>query len=292
MFIDRFVGLLPKNTLKKALAHFNRGDYRRACAEFEAYAAKRSVDQNGQEQEMVRMYMVEAYIGYAKELATAHKYPEAAEQLEKAITVEPGYADVHYSLACLYDEMGKIERVEEKLRTAIGINPNFFKARVMLAKNHSMTGCNEKAVEELSDFLQVAPAFYIEQVKELIRLLRKDSDPEKRESIFHHILEERPSSSQVSKQLSMNHDYPDLHNLLGIAYANKGMTDDAVIEFETALKIHPKYLKAHLNIALTLYEKGANEKAMNHLEKVLTLDPENELARNLLNELQPVVNKR
>jgi lipoprotein NlpI len=90
----------------------------------------------------------------------------------------------------------------------------------------------------------------------------------------------------------MNPDYPDLHNLLGIAYANKGLTDDAIMEFETALKIHPNYLKAHLNVALTLYEKGANETAMRHLEQVLQLDPENELARNLLTELQPVANKR
>ncbi len=313
MFIDRFVGLLPRNTLKKALEHFNKGDYRRACAEFEAYAAKRDIDQSGQEQEMVRMYMVEAYIGHAKELASGRKYSEAAEQLEKAIAVEPGYADVHYNLACLYDAAGITDKAERELRTAVAINPDFFKARVMLAKTQNDTGCNEKAAEELSDFLKVAPAFCIEHVKELIRLLRKDSDPERREELFHHILEERPSSSQVSKQisleaiqngdydfalnelkkaLSVNPDYPDLHNLLGIAYANKGMTDDAVVEFETALKIHPNYLKAHLNIALTLYEKDAREKAMIHLEKVLTLDPENELARNLLNELQPVANKR
>lgn len=313
MFIDRFVGLLPKNTLKKALAHFNRGDYNKACKEFEAYLARRDDGEGGQEQEMVRMYMVEAYIGYAKTLKASGKYVEAAEQLEKAIVIEPGYADVHYNLACLYEIVGKDEAAEGELRRAIDINPSFFKVRVMLARNHHKCDRNKEAVEELSEFLQVAPTFFIEQVKELIRLIRTDENPEKRESIFHSLLEERPSTSQVSKQISleaiqngdydfalaelkkaisMNPDYPDLHNLLGIAYANKGMTDDAVMEFETALKIHPNYLKARLNIALTLYEKGANDEAMNHLEKVLKLDPENELARNLLNELQPVMNKR
>ncbi len=313
MFIDRFVGLLPMNTLKKALTNFNRGNYSKTCKEFEAYVAKRGEVQDGQEQEMIRMYMVEAYIGYAKQLKASNRHVEAAKQLEKAIAIEPGYADVHYNLACLYENVEKYDAAEEELRGAISINPNFFKVRVMLAKNRHRSGHHGEAIAELSELLQAAPTFFIEQVKELIQLIRADEDPEKRESIFNNLLEERPSMSQVSKQISleaiqngdydfalaelkkaisMNPDYPDLHNLLGIAYANKGMTDDAVMEFETALKIHPNYLKAHLNLALTFYEKGAHDEAMNHLDKVLGLDPENELARNLLNELQPVMNKR
>jgi Tfp pilus assembly protein PilF len=66
------------------------------------------------------------------------------------------------------------------------------------------------------------------------------------------------------------------------------MSDDAVVEFETALKINPDYLKARLNLALALYDKGAREEAMRNLEMVLELDPENELAVNLLHELEPV----
>jgi protein O-GlcNAc transferase len=313
MFIDKFVGLIPKNNLKKALAYFNKGDYQKACKEFEGYLTKRREEQNGQEQEMVRMYMVEAYISYAKELKASSRYIEAAEQLEKAIEIEPGYADVHYNLACLYEILGKTDVSKEQLRTALDINSNFFRARVMLAGIYHRNDQRDKAIEELSEFLSAAPTFYTEQVRELIQLIRTDSDPEKREEIFRWILEEKPSSSQVSKQISLeaiqngdydfalaelkkaislNPDYPDLHNLIGIAYANKGMTDDAIMEFETALKIHPNYLKAHLNVALTLHEKGAREEAMKHLDKVLELDPENELARNLFNELQPITIKR
>jgi tetratricopeptide (TPR) repeat protein len=66
------------------------------------------------------------------------------------------------------------------------------------------------------------------------------------------------------------------------------MTDDAIMEFETALKINPDYLKARLNLALALYEKGARDESMRNLELVLELDPENELAVNLLRELQPI----
>ena len=262
---------------------------------------------------MVLMYMAESYIGYAKELKASGRYVEAAEQLEKATDIQPKYADVQYSLAGLYETLGKVDAAVNRLQLALEINPSFFKARVMLARHHTRRAQSEEAREHLSELLHSAPTFCVEQVRELNQLIRTDSEPERQESIFHGLLEEKPTSSQVSKQVSleaiqngdydfaiaelrkavsMHSDYPDLHNLLGIAYANKGMTDDAVMEFKTALKIHPDYLKAHLNIALTLYEKGAGDEAMHHIERVLKLDPENELARNLRNELQPVRSKR
>ena len=70
------------------------------------------------------------------------------------------------------------------------------------------------------------------------------------------------------------------------------MTDDAIMEFETALKINPNYLKARLNLALSLYEKGARDESRKNLDMVLKLDPQNELAKNLMTELSPVGSER
>lgn len=310
MFVNRFVRLLPKSRLKKALAYFNKGDYRKACKEFEYFQPEVASGVAGQDHEMVRMYMVESYVEYAKILSTDGKYKEAASQLEKAIDLQPGYADVQYSLGWLYEKLGRADDARVRFEAALDINPRYFRARVMLAKSYLDEGRNDDTLEHLDLCLSASPTFFMDQVKELIELVKSESSADEREKIFHSLLAERPSSSQVAKQialeaiqngdhelatrelkrsLSMNPNYPDLHNLLGIAYANMGLVDDALIEFETALKIHPDYLKARLNMALTLYEKGSQEEAMIHLEKVLKLDPDNELAQNLLKELQPVM---
>jgi len=309
MFVERFVRFVPKSGLKKALSHFNNGDYRRACKEFESHRSRAALDGKGQDQELMRMYMVEAYIGHAKQLTLNGKHAEAASALEKAVALQPRYADVRYSLGSTYVSMGKVAEARECFAEALEINPGYLRARIMLAKSYHDTGENEKALEALEASLSTAPAFLLDQVKDLIRLIRFGSSGEERTILFHRLLEEKPTSSQVSKQialeaiqngeydaaanelkkaLGLSPNYPDLHNLLGIAYANKGMTDDAVIEFETALKIHPEYLKARLNLALALYEKGQRDDSMRNLEMVLELDPENELAMNLLRELQPV----
>jgi protein O-GlcNAc transferase len=308
MFINRFIRMLPRSRLKKALNHFNRGEYRKACREFEAFQSL-AEGIEGQEQEMVRMYMVESYIEYAKILSSEDNFAEAAIQLERAIALQPGYADVQFNLGCLYQKLNRAIDARDRFEKALGINPKYFRARVMLAKSFLDDGERERSVEELNRCLSAAPTFFLDQVRELINAVRTESPAEERDKIFHSLLAERPSSSQVSKEialeaiqngdhelatrelkksLSMNPDYPDLHNLLGIAYANMGLIDDALLEFETAIKIHPDYLKARLNVALTLYEKGSRDEAMVHLEKVLKLDPENELAQNLLKELQPI----
>ena len=309
MFVNRFVRLLPKSRLKKALAFFNKGEYRKACKEFEYFQPEVASGVAGQDNEMVRMYMVESYIEYAKILSSDGKYRDAAQQLEKALELQPGYADVQYSLGWLYSKLDRSDEARERFEAALEINPKYFRARVMMAKSYMEEGRKEETLDHLDKCLSSSPTFFMDQVKELIDLVKTDSSADEREKIFHSLLAERPSSSQVAKQialeaiqngdhematrelkrsLSMNPNYPDLHNLLGIAYANMGLVDDALLEFETALKIHPDYLKARLNMALTLYEKGSRDESMIHLEKVLKLDPDNELAQNLLRELQPV----
>lgn len=309
MFVERFFRFVPRSGLKRALAQFNGGNYRRACREFEDYLSRMSSEGKGQDQEMVRMYMVESYVELAKKAARDGKHAEAAAAFERAIEHQPGYADIHSNLGVQYVALGRGEDARACFQRALSINPGYLRARIMLAKLYSEAGDGEHAIEELETSLSYAPAFIVDNVRELVRMHRQETSAGERGALFHRLLEERPTSAQISKQialeaiqngdydaavdelkkaLSINPHYPDLHNLLGIAYANRGMTDDAVVEFETALKINPDYLKARLNLALALYEKGARDESLRHLEMVLELDPENELAVNLFRELQPV----
>jgi protein O-GlcNAc transferase len=309
MFSERFIRFVPGAALKKALTYFNNGDYKRACREFESYLAKIAGEGKSQDQEMIRMYMVESYVEYAKLASREGKHLEATRALEKAIELQPRYADVHSSLGVLYAQLGRVNESRECFKRALEINPAYLRARVMLAKTYNDQGERGRAIEELETSLSTAPSFFMDQLKELEALVAHEAPASDCEAAFRRLLEEKPSSAQVSKQialeaiqngeydaaaaelkkaLSMNPHYPDIHNLLGIAYANRGMTDDAIVEFETALKINPDYLKARLNLALSLYEKGAKDESMRNLEIVLELDPENELAVNLFRELSPV----
>lgn len=308
MFLDRFLRFFPRSNYKNALRSFNRGDYKRACRLFERYVNKHSESEIHNEA-MLRMYVVEAYFQYSKELVSKGKYGEAAPALERALQFEPNYADIRATLGNVYFELGKFQKAIENYKLGLEVNPRYFKARVMLAKTHFSNGDYHHCAEELENSLSAAPAFYVNKINQLIDIVKDRGSFEESDWIFQSLLEEKPSSAQVSKQIALKAiqqgnldfalselrkavkaypNFPDLHNLLGIAYGNKGMNDDSIIEFEKALKIHPDYLKARINLSLMHYEKGCSEEAMRHLERILELDPSNVLARNIMDELQPV----
>lgn len=306
-FIHKFLSVIPRGNLKKGMDCFGRGNYEKAYGFFEKYlSGHRDYSADTDNQELTRMYISESYIEYSKQLRKRGELQKAAEVLEKVSVIEPEYADVHLMIAELHEKLGNLERAEYFTRKSLSINPKFFKARVFIAKIKYLADNLPESAELLVRSRECTPGFYLRKVNELILDIRNS---EQRNSIldsFSDILRERPTSAQVSKQiaseyiqegeydeaiselkkaLSVTPHFPDLHNLLGIAYANKDLKDDAIVEFNTALKINPDYLKVHLNLALTYYEKGSYPESARHLDKVISKDPDNELVLTLKEEL-------
>jgi tetratricopeptide (TPR) repeat protein len=56
--------------------------------------------------------------------------------------------------------------------------------------------------------------------------------------------------------------FADAHNLLGLAYSAVGRREDAVAEFDHALRLNPRYVDAHLNRAVMLNELGRYDDAV------------------------------
>ena len=59
----------------------------------------------------------------------------------------------------------------------------------------------------------------------------------------------------------------------GIRLFEKGMLDEALQQFEAAVRSQPDYLEGHVSAAVILIEKGMLDEAAARLEKVLALDP-------------------
>jgi tetratricopeptide (TPR) repeat protein len=60
----------------------------------------------------------------------------------------------------------------------------------------------------------------------------------------------------------------------GIQFFEKGMLDEALQQFEAAVRSEPDYLEGHVSAAVILIEKGRLDEAAARLEKVLALDPQ------------------
>jgi tetratricopeptide (TPR) repeat protein len=312
MFLKRFFKFVPKNEFSRALDLFNDGHHKKAMRIFEELLARHGGDQE-LDIETVELYACECHVALSKERLNEGKREEAIAEMERAVTFKPNFADLRYTLGGLLFDASRAADAREQFEQALRINPKFFKAKISLARTDFATGERDRTVEVLESARADCPSFYRENVEHLVQMIRTGEESTPIEQAFREVLEDRPSSAQVrrevaiqaiqngdyaeairelKKAIAVNADYPDLHNYLGIAYGNSGMADDAVEEFETALKINPYYLKARLNLALALYDQGCYAEAQNHIERVLTVQPENQLARNLLAEVKIVSDRK
>jgi tetratricopeptide (TPR) repeat protein len=312
MFLKRFFKFVPKSDYSRALDYFNDGHYKKALKIFEELLARRGHDEET-DIATVELFTCESHVALSKQRLNEGKLGEAIAEMEVAVGLKPSFADLRYTLGCLFLDAGKYAEAKVHFTRALGINPKFFKAKLTLAKLFYLSGDRDASARSLERAGADCPTFYREHLEHLLQLLRSEDDDRAVEQAFREILEDRPTSAQVrrevavqaiqngdypeairelKKSISVNPDYPDLHNYLGIAYGNSGMSDDAIEEFETALKINPFYLKARLNLALALYDQGRFQEAHEQIERVLSVQPDNQLAKNLLAEVKTLSERK
>jgi len=74
------------------------------------------------------------------------------------------------------------------------------------------------------------------------------------------------------KALEIHPDYPEAHNYLGYALAQKGNWADAIISLRAALRVRPNYAEARTNLAISLSQLGRTDEALAECRTALQLD--------------------
>ncbi len=87
---------------------------------------------------------------------------------------------------------------------------------------------------------------------------------------------------QYQEALRLKPDYADAHYNLGIALAKKGQIDEAIRQFQEALRLKPDYAEAHYNLGIALGQKGQTDEAIRQFQEALRLKPDHAEAHNNL----------
>ena len=127
-------------------------------------------------------------------------YPEAMEEYKKAIELKPDYAEAYYNLAMVCEAMRDINQAIDCYRMVIGIRPDHERAHQGLGSAYKTQKEYDKAAKEYQRALSINP-----------------------------------------------HD-PITHNLLGNVYILKGKVEEAITQYREALRLKPDYKYALRNL--------------------------------------------
>ena len=132
MFLKRLFNFIPKSEFTRALNLFNGGHYTKALRKFqelnELSRAHEDVDRS-----TLELYTCEAHVALAKNNAMDNNIETAIEEMERAVTLKPTFADLHYTLGTYYFQLGKMGDARSSFTRSLDINNKFFKARVHLS---------------------------------------------------------------------------------------------------------------------------------------------------------------
>ncbi len=79
---------------------------------------------------------------------------------------------------------------------------------------------------------------------------------------------------QYQEALQINPRYPEAHLNLGNALLQKGGVDEAITHYQKALQFKPYYAKAHYNLGIALFQKGRVDEAITHYQQAVQIRPD------------------
>jgi tetratricopeptide (TPR) repeat protein len=299
--LQRFMGLGKSPAYDSALACYEEERYSDAIPLFET-ALRECPDPTVQK--LARAYLAESYAKLGYRRINQGDWERAYAYFTMATDYAPQYADWWFQAGYAAYRQGHYENALRALQQATQVNPSFARAQFLTGLTQYARGEREQGLTTLQRWavqLGVTPETFAEAVNlyresrfaqaqqvfeqmlqgaqdnyaEYIRWgdeAYQRGDLQTAEACFRHVLNARPN-------------YADVRNRLGVVLTAQGRDEEAIDQFIAAIRINPRYVEAHINLAIAYYELGYTEQAKAHYQQVLEYDPENRVAREALQKI-------
>jgi tetratricopeptide (TPR) repeat protein len=191
---------------------------------------------------------------------------EMEQAIQQALQLNSKDAETHFLHALWYGF--NPARSEAMARVAIEAYPDLAPAHYVKALADRRAGDLAEARQALERAVQIDPTFHRART-ELAEVLEEADD--------------FPAAAAAYRELSRAEpEDVSLHFRLAVAARKAGLIDEAISEYQAALRLDPSLSEAHYNLAvLYVREKQAPDLAAQSFQRFLDLDPESERAESV-----------
>ncbi len=211
----------------------------------------------------------ESHFNKALALELMGRTDEAVREYLETVRFAPDHAEAHANLVQIYLARGRKDEALAAAEKAMGLASGKPEMHYVYGQALDAHGRLEEALHQYHLAAGLDSSFtpaYIGAGSILLRQGKADS-----------VITLTGSALRGATQYL---DY--LYALRGSAYLNKGMAAEAERDFRSALDFNRAYTPARMSLVRLYLSRGENREARQELEIILTLDPTNAEARNLL----------
>lgn len=219
------------------------------------------------------------------------EYSEAERIFVELLGINPNFADIQNKMGIILHQADRLTLAAQAFEKALELNPRYTEASLNLAITYSDLGRYEKSRE----VFERAARFTAASADDFSSTARIDPFIKGKLADEHLRLGNRyynlglldDAIGEYQKALRLAPDFPDIITQLGIALRDKGQRDEAIKTFNRAKESNPRYIPARLHLGLTYYSQGFYGLAEQEWREALVFDPANAAARMYLNFVKP-----
>jgi len=201
------------------------------------------------------------------------------------LNMGPGFADIRNKMGIIYNQTNRLEAAAEAFEKALELNPGYTEASLNLAITYSDLGKYERArevFEKAARFTESSPKDIDPFVKGKLA-----NEHLKIGSIYAEMRLLDDAIDEFQKALRLAPNFADIITQLGIALRDKGQHDEAIKQFNRAKETNPNFIPARLHLGITYYSRGFYGLAEEEWREALRIDPNNAAIKTYLNFVKP-----
>ncbi len=197
----------------------------------------------------------------AQQLSDLHRWPEALDELDAALDINPNDATWHANRGQILDHLGRYDEAIEAYQAAMELEADGPELRTALSIDLIRVGRYAEAVSRLEQLAKEQPDFepaYCNRIAAYTRL----GDHELAEQMFY-------------EAQNLTEDCPNCYHHIAESLACRGIFDRAIYCWQRAIEIAPDYPLARQRIAEAYWMLGQHEKSREYYLEAMRSDPGN-----------------
>ena len=189
----------------------------------------------------------------------ARVYADPETLWRTTISVSPGSAVAHDSLALLLNDSGQTDEAISEYGKALAIDPNFPEAHNNLGMALARNGLLDEAAQQYQEALALVPGFPAAYANLAVVYLQKG------------LLDKAVECCKSA--LAADQAFAPAHNNLGRVLLAQGLVDEALEHFQTAADLDPSGAMPYYNLGLCYAQKHQFQLALANYRRALTIEP-------------------